>query len=162
LTTSTATTAATFLRRAIVIADENVAAGRGGPFGAVVVKDGAIVAEGANLVTATNDPTAHAEIVAIRNACRALASFQLTGCAIYASCEPCPMCLGAIYWARPDRLYFAAGREDAEHAGFDDSLIYRELAQPHAARAIPTTQLLAAEGRVVLERWKITPGKIVY
>jgi tRNA(Arg) A34 adenosine deaminase TadA len=155
-------TADQLMRRAIALADANVAAGRGGPFGAVVVKEGAIVAEGTNLVTSTNDPTAHAEVVAIRNACRALASFQLTGCAVYASCEPCPMCLGAIYWARPDRVYFAAGRADAERAGFDDSFIYEELPRPYGERAIPTAQLLAAEGRVVLDRWKLTPGKIDY
>jgi tRNA(Arg) A34 adenosine deaminase TadA len=152
----------TFLRRAILIADENVAAGRGGPFGAVVARDGTIVAEGTNLVTSTNDPTAHAEVVAIRNACRTLASFQLTGCTVYASCEPCPMCLGAIYWARPERVYFAAGRADAERAGFDDSFIYDELPLAPAARSIPTAQLLAHEGRVVLDRWKLTPGKIDY
>ena len=115
------------MRRAIAIADENVRAGRGGPFGAVVVRDGAIVAEGTNLGTSTNDPTAHAEVVAIRNACRALAKFRLAGCELYASCEPCPLCLGAVYWARLDRLWFAAGRHDAEAAGFDDSHIYREL-----------------------------------
>jgi tRNA(Arg) A34 adenosine deaminase TadA len=150
------------MRRAIALADENVAAGRGGPFGALVVRAGTIVGEGTNLVTSTNDPTAHAEIVAIRNACRGLASFQLTGCEIFASCEPCPMCLGAIYWARPDRIWFAAGRDDAERAGFDDGFIYDELPRPHGQRSIPTAQVLAAEGRVVLERWRITPGKIDY
>jgi tRNA(Arg) A34 adenosine deaminase TadA len=150
------------MRRAIALADENVTAGRGGPFGAVVVRAGKIVAEGTNLVTSTNDPTAHAEVVAIRNACRALGAFQLTGCEIYASCEPCPMCLGAIYWARPDRVWFAAGRTDAEQAGFDDSFIYDELPLPPAQRSIPTAQMLAAEGRVVLDRWRITPGKIDY
>ena len=148
--------------RAIALADENVRAGRGGPFGAVVVRAGVVVAEGTNLVTSTNDPTAHAEVVAIRNACRALQSFRLTGCEIYASCEPCPMCLGAVYWARLDRLYFAAGREDAEHAGFDDSHIYRELGVDLTARALPTARLLADAGRVVLERWRVTPGKVAY
>lgn len=151
-----------FMRRAIALADENVRAGRGGPFGAVIVRAGAVVAEGTNLVTSTNDPTAHAEVVAIRNACRALADFRLTGCEIYASCEPCPMCLGAVYWARCDRLYFAAGREDAEHAGFDDSHIYRELGVGLAARAIPTARMLTEEARVVLERWRTTPEKIDY
>lgn len=158
----TATPADDFMRRAIALADENVRAGRGGPFGAVVVRAGTVVAEGTNLVTSTNDPTAHAEVVAIRNACRALADFRLAGCEIYASCEPCPMCLGAVYWARCDRLYFAAGREDAEHAGFDDSHIYRELAIGLAARAIPTARMLTDEGRVVLERWRATPDKIDY
>ena len=151
-----------FIRRAIALADENVRAGRGGPFGAVIVRDGAIVAEGSNLVTSTNDPTAHAEVVAIRNACRTLADFRLQGCEIYASCGPCPMCLGAIYWARLDRLWFAAGREDAERAGFDDSHIYRELGVATDARRIPTSQLLTDEGRVVLERWRVTAAKVEY
>jgi guanine deaminase len=150
------------MRRAIALADANVRAGRGGPFGAVVVRDGAIVAEGTNLVTSTNDPTAHAEVVAIRNACRALADFRLAGCEIYASCEPCPMCLGAVYWARLDRLWFAAGRDDAERAGFDDSHIYRELAVRLDARAIPTARLLVDDGRAVLDQWRVTPGKIDY
>jgi guanine deaminase len=148
-----------FMRRAIALADANVSAGRGGPFGAVIVRAGAVVAEGTNLVTSTNDPTAHAEVVAIRNACRTLADYRLTGCEIYASCEPCPMCLGAIYWARCDRLYFAAGREDAERAGFDDSHIYRELGVGLASRAIPTARTLTEEGRVVLERWRVMPGQ---
>ena len=150
------------MRRAIALADANVRAGRGGPFGAVVVRDGVIVAEGTNLVTSTNDPTAHAEVVAIRNACRALADFRLAGCEIYASCEPCPMCLGAVYWARLDRLWFAAGRDDAERAGFDDSHIYRELAVRLEARAIPTARLLVDDGRAVLDQWRVTPGKIDY
>lgn len=155
-------TADDFMRRAIALADDNVRTGRGGPFGAVVVRDGEVVAEGTNLVTSTNDPTAHAEVVAIRNACRALADYRLTGCEIYASCEPCPMCLGAVYWARCDRLYFAAGRDDAERAGFDDSHIYRELGVGLAARAIPTARMLAEEGKLALERWRVTPGKIDY
>lgn len=151
-----------FLRRAIALADENVRAGRGGPFGAVIVRAGVVVAEGSNLVTSTNDPTAHAEVVAIRNACRTLADFRLQGCEIYASCEPCPMCLGAIYWARLDRLWFAAGRADAEHAGFDDSHIYREIGVAPDARRIPTSQRLTDEGRAVLERWSVTAEKIAY
>lgn len=150
------------MRRAIALADGNVTAGRGGPFGAVVARDGVIVAEGTNLVTSTNDPTAHAEVVAIRNACRTRATFRLAGCEIYASCEPCPMCLGAVYWARLDRLYFAAGREDAADAGFDDRAIYRELALALDARRIPTARLLGEAGRVVLERWRVTPGKVEY
>jgi tRNA(Arg) A34 adenosine deaminase TadA len=150
------------MRRAIALADANMTAGHGGPFGAVVVRAGVVVGEGTNVVTSTNDPTAHAEVVAIRNACRALATFRLAGCEIYASCEPCPMCLGAVYWARLDRLYFAAEREDAERAGFDDREIYRELGVPPDARRIPTVQLLPDAARVVLERWRVTPGKIDY
>jgi guanine deaminase len=150
------------MRRAIALADDNVRAARGGPFGAVIAREGAIVAEGTNLVTSTNDPTAHAEVVAIRNACRALADYRLAGCDIYASCEPCPMCLGAVYWARLGRLWFAAGREDAEQAGFDDSHIYREIGVGITARAIPTARLLTDEGRVVLGRWRVTPGRIEY
>ncbi len=150
------------MRRAIDLADANVSAGRGGPFGAVIVRDGTIVAEGTNLVTSTNDPTAHAEVVAIRNACRALATFRLFGCEIYASCEPCPMCLGAVYWARLDRLWFAAGRGDAERAGFDDRFIYEELGVGLDARRIPTAQILADVGRAVLERWRVTPDKVDY
>ena len=111
-----------FMRRAIELAQEGMEKGAGGPFGAVIVKDGEIVGEGYNCVTSTNDPTAHAEVVAIRKACRNLESFQLDGCAIYASCEPCPMCLGAIYWARPEKIFFAATREDAAEIGFDDNL----------------------------------------
>ena len=150
------------MRRAIELADEAVRVGRGGPFGAVVVRDGAIVGAGSNEVTSTNDPTAHAEVVAIRRACLALGTFGLAGCVLYASCEPCPMCLGAIYWAHLDRLYFAAGREDAEQAGFDDGHIYRELALEPAARMLPTARCLVGEGRIVLDRWRLTPTKIPY
>src|SRR6202049_4552141 len=120
-----------FMARAIQLSMDNVRSGRGGPFGAVVVKDGAIVAEGVNQVTSTNDPTAHAEVVAIREACKKLGAFDLEGCEIYSSCEPCPMCLGAIYWVRLSRVYFANSAADAPKIGFDDSLIYREIAQPH-------------------------------
>src|SRR6202046_179086 len=127
----------TFMARALALSLENVRSGRGGPFGAVIVRGGKIIAEGVNSVTATNDPTAHAEMVAIREACRKLGSFELTGCEIYTSCEPCPMCLGAIYWARPDRVYFGSTAEDAANAGFDDSFIYREISQLHAQRKIP-------------------------
>jgi guanine deaminase len=125
-----------YLRQVIEMAEENVRRG-GGPFAALVVKDGAIIATGANQVTIANDPTAHAEIVALREACRVLGSYQLSGCEIYSSCEPCPMCLGAIYWARPARVYFAAGHEDAAGAGFDDSFIYRQIQIPPAERSIP-------------------------
>jgi guanine deaminase len=150
------------MQRAIDLADDNVRAGRGGPFGAVVVRAGHIVAEGVNEVTATNDPTAHAEVVAIRNACRTLGAFHLTGCEIYASCEPCPMCLGAVYWSRLDRLWFAAGREDAEAAGFDDGHIYRELAVAIEGRRLPTARVLTDPARAVLERWRVTPDKLEY
>ena len=125
-----------YLRQVIEMAEENVRRG-GGPFAALVVKDGAVIATGANQVTLSNDPTAHAEIVALREACRTLNSYQLTGCDIYTSCEPCPMCLGAIYWARPARVYFAAGHEDAAGAGFDDSFIYRQIQIPPEERSIP-------------------------
>ena len=119
-----------FMRRAIALALENIRSAQGGPFGALVVKGGRVLAEGANRVTATNDPTAHSEIVAIREACRVLGNFQLTGCDLYTTCEPCPMCLGAIYWARPARVFYACVAADAAAAGFDDALIYEELARP--------------------------------
>src|SRR6266849_1948876 len=123
-----------FMARAIQLAVENVRSGQGGPFGAVVVKDGSIIAEGANQVTATNDPTAHAEVLAIRIACAKLGAFDLPDCEIYTSCEPCPMCLGAIYWARLTRVFFANAATDASKIGFDDSFIYGEIARPHAQR----------------------------
>ena len=151
-----------FMRRAIELAAENVRAGRGGPFGAIVVKNGQIIAEGTNLVTSTNDPTAHAEVVAIRRACEVLASFQLTGCELYTSCEPCPMCLGAIYWARPTAIYFGATHKDAAKAGFDDSLIYQQTRLRVAERAIPTTQLLAADARYPFDVWRNQADKIPY
>src|SRR4051812_15266292 len=125
-----------FMREAIRLSVENVEQGKGGPFGAVIVKDGKIIASGTNQVTATNDPTAHAEVVAIRKACEALKSFQLEGCEIYCSCEPCPMCLGAIYWARPDKIFFANSKEDAAAIHFDDQLIYEELAKPYGQRKL--------------------------
>ena len=150
-----------FMRRAIEIAARNAEVG-GGPFGAVVVRGDEVVAEGVNLVTSNHDPTAHAEIVAIRRACEALGSFQLTGCEIYASCEPCPMCLGAIYWARPDRVYFAASRSDAAAAGFDDDLIYSEVARPPVDRVIPTIALLREEGQGPLRIWNGNPNRTPY
>ncbi len=150
------------MRRAIELAIENVRAGRGGPFGAVVVKDGRIVAEGANLVTSSNDPTAHAEIVAIRAACRALGAFQLTGCELYTSCEPCPMCLGAIYWARPQRVYYGASAHDAAAAGFDDSFIYAQFAAAPAARRIPCLPLLAGEALEAFREWLRKPDRVPY
>ncbi len=150
------------MRRAIALSGAQSKTGDGGPFGAVVARDGRIVAEGVNCVTATHDPTAHAEIVAIRAACQELGTFTLAGCAIYASCEPCPMCLAAIYWARLDRLYFANTRTDAAAIGFDDAHIYAELARPIDAGAIPAVRLLADEARAALAAWTANPDKIRY
>ena len=149
------------LRQAIEQAAENVRRG-GGPFAALVVKDGTVIAAGSNRVTASNDPTAHAEIVAIREACRVLGSFQLTGCDMYCSCEPCPMCLGALYWARPARIFFAATAADAAAAGFDDSSIYRQLALPEAGRAIPMIHVVDPSARRPFEAWAAQPDKVRY
>jgi tRNA(Arg) A34 adenosine deaminase TadA len=151
-----------FMREAIRIAMENAASGRGGPFGCVVVKDGKVIATGANAVTATNDPTAHAEMVAIRRACQALGTFQLEGCEVYCSCEPCPMCLGALYWARPKAVYYAATKEDAAAIGFDDHFIYAELERPIAARQRPMHQLMRNEALAAFERWRSNPDKVPY
>ncbi|MBL8293510.1 MAG: nucleoside deaminase [Bryobacterales bacterium] len=151
-----------FIRRAIDLAVENVRLGRGGPFGAVIVHDGVVVAEGANLVTHSHDPTAHAEIVAIREACRIRQSFELRGCTIYSSCEPCPMCLGAIYWARLYRLVFASTRDDAAEAGFDDSFIYQQVPLAPDARSLPMTNLLREEGARAFQAWRQSPGHIAY
>lgn len=151
-----------FLRAAIALADTGMKRGDGGPFGCVIVKDGKIIGRGNNRVTSTNDPTAHAEVVAIREACAALGDFQLTGCTLYTSCEPCPMCLGAIYWARPDRIVFACSREDAADAGFDDSLIYDELPLPYADRRIRTAQVLREEGLMVFDAWRDKSDKVRY
>ncbi|MGA9392309.1 MAG: nucleoside deaminase [Candidatus Sulfotelmatobacter sp.] len=151
-----------FMARAIQLSIDNVHSGRGGPFGAVVVKDGAIIAEGMNQVTSTNDPTAHAEVGAIRNACAKLGVFDLEGCEIYTSCEPCPMCLGAIYWARLSRIYFANAAADASKIGFDDSLIYREIAQPHSQRKIPMIQTMRNEAMAAFRAWENKPDKIEY
>lgn len=142
-----------FLRKAIQLALDSIRSGAGGPFGAVVVKDGKPIAEACNRVTSQHDPTAHAEIVAIRQACTRLQHHQLDGCTIYASCEPCPMCLGAIFWARPERLVFASSRDDAASAGFDDAFIYQQIALAPEARAMRTKQLLADEGRAVMREW---------
>lgn len=150
------------MARAIALAVENVRTGRGGPFGAVVVKNGKIIAEGANDVTRTNDPSAHAEIVAIRKACRVLNSFQLRGCRIYTSCEPCPMCLGAIYWARPDRVYFGSTKLDAARAGFDDSMIYQELKRPLSRRRIPMKPLMRREALAAFAAWTAATVKVEY
>jgi guanine deaminase len=151
-----------FMARAIQLSIDNVHSGRGGPFGAVVVKDGAIIAEGANQVTSMNDPTAHAEVLAIREACRKLGVFDLEGCEIYSSCEPCPMCLGAIYWARLTRIYFSIAAADASKIGFDDSLIYRELAQPHSQRKIPMIQMMREVALAAFRAWEDKPNKIAY
>src|ERR1700730_12987940 len=151
-----------FMQRAIALALDNVKSGRGGPFGALVVKNGKMIAEGTSTVTSTTDPTAHAEIVAIREACKKLGAFQLTGCEIYASCEPCPMCLAAIYWARLDRIYFAGTGSDAAKVGFDDSLIYQVMAKPHAQRNIPMMQLMHEESLAPFRAWERKPDKISY
>jgi guanine deaminase len=150
-----------FMRRAIAIALENVRSG-GGPFGAVIARDGRIVAEGVNRVTATNDPTAHAEVVAIRAACAKLAAFQLDGCDLYTTCEPCPMCLGAIYWARTARVFFASSAGDAAAAGFDDKFIYDELYLPFAAREIAMMQLMREESLGIFTAWKKSKNKTEY
>jgi guanine deaminase len=151
-----------FMARAIQLSIDNVQSGRGGPFGSVVVKDGAIIAEAANQVTSTNDPTAHAEVVAIREACKKLGVFDLEGCEIYTSCEPCPMCLAAIYWARMSRVYFANLDADASQIGFDDSLIYSELAQPHSQRKIPMIQMMREEALAAFRAWENKTNKIEY
>jgi guanine deaminase len=150
-----------FMRQAIALALENIRKG-GGPFAAVVVKNGVVVATGGNRVTATNDPTAHAEMVAIREACRKLATFQLTGCELYTTCEPCPMCLGAIYWARPSRVYYAGTASDAAAAGFDDAFIYDELQVPSNKRRIPMEELNRAEALVIFQKWLAKSDKTPY
>ncbi len=151
-----------FMQRAIAIALERMNANNGGPFGAVIVRSGVIVAEGWNEVTSTNDPTAHAEIVAIRRACAKFGTFHLSDCEIYASCEPCPMCLGAIYWARLRALYYANTRQEAAAAGFDDELIYREIALAPAARAIPGVHLRTPQSHLPFAEWAAKPDKIRY
>jgi guanine deaminase len=151
-----------FMKRAIALALENVESGRGGPFGAIIVKDGEVLAEAANCVTLTNDPTAHAEIMAIREACKKLRAFQLPGCEMYSSCEPCPMCMGAIYWVRLAGVYFASTAADAAKAGFDDSLIYQEIQRPYAERKIPMIQLMREESLAAFRAWEQKPGKIGY
>jgi tRNA(Arg) A34 adenosine deaminase TadA len=151
-----------FMEKAIALATENVTSGTGGPFGAVIVRGGSIVATGANLVTATNDPTAHAEVVAIRNACTALASFQLSGCHIYTSCEPCPMCLAAIYWARCDAIFYGSCAADAAAAGFDDAFLYEEMKRPMDQRAIPAVNLLPELAISSFHAWRAHAGRIDY
>ena len=150
------------MRHAIRLSAERMREGLGGPFGAVIVKDGEIIAEGWNRVTSDNDPTAHAEVTAIRQACKRLGTFSLQGCEIYTSCEPCPMCLSAIYWARLDRIYFANSREEAAEIGFDDALIYGEVSKPIGDRIIPTVKLPSAEAAAVFAEWRAKPDKIPY
>jgi tRNA(Arg) A34 adenosine deaminase TadA len=153
---------APFLREAIRLSRVRMREGRGGPFGAVVVRDGSILARGWNAVTSSVDPTAHAEVVAIRRACRKLGSHSLAGCVLYASCEPCPMCLAAAYWARVDRIVFAATREDAARAGFDDALIYREVPLAPEARSLPMSRLLGEEAAAVFEEWLAKSDRVPY
>ncbi len=151
-----------FMKRAIELSKMALQTGKGGPFGCVIVKDGKIVGEGHNQVTSTNDPTAHAEVVAIRNACKNLNSFQLEGCEVYTSCEPCPMCLGAIYWARPSKVYFANTREDAKQIGFDDSFIYDEIPLSISQRKIPMLSMNRNLALLVFEEWKNKSDKTEY
>jgi len=150
------------MREAIRLSIENVTTGKGGPFGAVIVKNGEIIARGANEVTSSNDPTAHAEVVAIRNACKELGSFQLDGCEIYTSCEPCPMCLGAIYWARPDKMYFANTKKDAADILFDDQFIYDEIEIPFENRKLVTAQMMRDEALEAFRLWSESVNKIEY
>jgi guanine deaminase len=151
-----------FMARAIQLSLDNVLRDQGGPFGAVVVKNGTIVAEGVNRVTATPDPTAHAEVVAIRQACARLGVFELKDCELYSSCEPCPMCLGAIYWARLARVYFANFAADASEVGFDDSFIHRQMVQPLERRAIPMVQMMREQALAAFRAWQERPNKIPY
>jgi len=150
------------MRKALGLAEQGMVNNHGGPFGCVVVKNGKVIGEGFNKVISSNDPTAHAEITAIRNACNTLKSFQLTGCEIYTTCEPCPMCLGAIYWARPGKIYFAANRKDAASAGFDDEFIYEELNMEPGQRSIPMIQVEKAEIVDLFKRWEKKPDKMEY
>lgn len=151
-----------FMEKAIVLATENVISGRGGPFGAVIVRDGHIVATGTNLVTSTNDPTAHAEVVAIRNAATALATFDLAGCEIYSSCEPCPMCLAAIYWSHCDAIFYGNTSADAAAAGFDDAFLYEEVKRPLEQRKIPAVNMMREKAISNFEAWRKYAGRIDY
>ena len=153
------TVAETFMREAIRLSLHKMRRNQGGPFGALIVKSGRIVSRGWNRVTSANDPTAHAEIVAIRGACRQLKTFRLLGCDLYASCEPCPMCLAAIHWARIRTIYFANTRHDAARIGFDDEFIYREVALPISRRRLPMKQLLRDEALAAFAEWKVRAGK---
>lgn len=151
-----------FMARAIQLSIDSVLSGKGGPFGAVIVADGQVIAEASNQVTLTNDPTAHAEVLAIREACKKLGLFELKNCELYTSCEPCPMCLGAIYWARLSRIYFANTADDAAKIGFDDSFIYRELKEPYTTRRIPAVQMMREEALAGFRAWAERPDKIPY
>lgn len=151
-----------FLREAIRLSFEKMGTNQGGPFGAVIARDDEIIGRGWNCVTSTNDPTAHAEMMAIRDACSRLKAFSLAGCEIYSSCEPCPMCLAAIYWSRLDRIYYAASRDDAAAAGFDDQNFYRELSKPPGGRSIPMEQALRAEAAAALDAWLKKGDRVQY
>jgi len=151
-----------FMRMAIRLSEQNVTNGIGGPFGAVIVRDGELVAKSANRVTTTLDPTAHAEVSAIRKACRKLKTFDLTGCVIYTSCEPCPMCLSAIYWSHIEKIYFANTKQDAQQIGFDDQFIYDEIALPMNRRKLEIQQILRDEALIVFEQWDNSDLKIAY
>ncbi|WP_235893445.1 nucleoside deaminase [Litoribacter populi] len=151
-----------FMQYALDLAQQGMESGKGGPFGCVVVKDGQIIGEGSNSVTSTTDPTAHAEVVAIREACKHLNDFQLNGCDIYTSCEPCPMCLGAIYWARPDRVYFANDKFDAAQAGFDDAFIYEQLEVEPSSRSIPMIKVTMDDANKAFNLWQEKNDKTIY
>ena len=151
-----------FMHEAIRLSIDMMRSGKGGPFGAVIIKNGEIIARGFNQVTSHNDPTAHAEVVAIREACKVLNTFQLTGCEIFTSCEPCPMCLGAIYWARPDKMYYANTKTDAANIGFDDDFIYKEIALPLSERNLKTEQIGRADALKAFEEWAQKKDKIEY
>jgi len=151
-----------FMREAIDLSLNGVRAGKGGPFGCVIVRGGQVVGRGSNLVTSTCDPTAHAEVTAIRDACRRLGTFQLEGCTLYTSCEPCPMCLSAIYWARIPEAYYGNTRQDAAAIGFDDDLIYREIPLPIAERQVAMKPLLSAEAHVAFDEWAHKADKVAY
>ena len=151
-----------FMRRAIALAEKGMSLNKGGPFGAVIVKGGKIIAEGYNTVTSSTDPTAHAEVIAIRKACEKLNSFQLEDCTIYTSCEPCPMCLGAIYWARPKRVYYACSKDDATQIGFDDQFIYDEIDKKISKRNISFIKILGKEGKLIFDKWEEKEDKTIY
>ncbi|MBS1822061.1 MAG: nucleoside deaminase [Acidobacteria bacterium] len=151
-----------FMKQAIELATGNVTSGRGGPFGAVIVRDGAVIATGVNQVTATNDPTAHAEVVAIRNACAAAKDFSLAGCTIYTSCEPCPMCLAAIYWSRMEGIFYSGTAADAAAAGFDDAFLYDEMKKQIGERTIPEQPLLAERGNESFDAWRKSAQRVDY
>jgi tRNA(Arg) A34 adenosine deaminase TadA len=151
-----------FMKMAIELSKNGIEQGKGGPFGCVIVKDGDVIGKGSNSVLLTNDPTAHAEMVAIRDACRHLGHFQLDGCELYTSCEPCPMCLGAIYWARPSKVFYANSKEDAAEIGFDDDFIYKELELPKENRKIPFEQISQIEAKKVFQDWLTFENKNLY